>query len=95
MTASEVIREVAKTSGLTIKDTTKFMRALEEVVETHIATEDEIRVFNGLKVGTKMAAARKYRNPQTGELETIAAHKAGYTKLGKRFKDIVKDNAEN
>ena len=63
----------------------KFTALLSDIVKSG----DEVPLGNLGKFVVVERAARKCRNPQTGETMTIAASKAPKFKAGKALKDMV------
>lgn len=90
MRSYDVLREVAKESGFSIKDTREFMRALERVVEKNLYTQDEMRLFQGLRIGTRVAPPHVYKNQHTGEMVSLPARRVPYARFGSKYKNMVK-----
>ena len=77
---AELIEKVASATDLTKKDATAAVDAVFSTIQDALA--------NGEKVRER--AARKGRNPQTGEEIEIPASKVPAFKPGKALKDAVK-----
>ncbi len=90
MTKSELIEQVSeKVKNFTPKDVEVIVNSIfESMIET-LAKGDgiEIRGFGSFKV--KDRAARKGRNPKTGETIDVAAKKVPFFKVGKELKEMV------
>ncbi|NFA03601.1 HU family DNA-binding protein [Weissella cibaria] len=86
----ELVNDVATTTGLTKKDATAAVDAVFASIQDTLAKGDKVQLigFGNFEVRTR--AARKGRNPQTGEEIEIAASKIPAFKPGKALKDAVK-----
>ncbi|HEY4400050.1 MAG TPA: HU family DNA-binding protein [Lactobacillaceae bacterium] len=86
----ELVDSVAKSTGLTKKDATAAVEAVFGSIETALKAGDKVQLigFGNFEVRTR--AARKGRNPQTGEEISIPASKIPAFKPGKALKDAVK-----
>ena len=69
----ELVNDVATTTGLTKKDATAAVDAVFASIQDTLAKGDKVQLigFGNFEVRTR--AARKGRNPQTGEEIEIAA----------------------
>ena len=86
----ELVDSVAKATGLTKKDAVASVDAVFASIQDTLAKGDKVQLigFGNFEVRTR--AARKGRNPQTGEEIEIAASKVPAFKPGKALKDAVK-----
>ena len=86
----ELVNDVATTTGLTKKDATAAVDAVFASIQDTLAKGDKVQLigFGNFEVRTR--AARKGRNPQTGEGIEIAASKIPAFKPGKALKDAIK-----
>ncbi|MFL4499533.1 HU family DNA-binding protein [Weissella sp. MSCH1] len=86
----ELVNDVATTTGLTKKDATAAVDAVFASIQDNLAKGDKVQLigFGNFEVRTR--AARKGRNPQTGEEIEIAASKIPAFKPGKALKDAIK-----
>ena len=89
---ADLLDGVASKSGLTKKDATAAVEALFEVVTETLASGERVQVIGFGSVEVRDRAARKGRNPQTGEEIEIPATKVPAFKAGKGLKDSVKGN---
>ncbi len=89
MNKADLIGAVAQQSGLTKKDSEAAIDAFVTVVEDSLAKEEKVVLVGFGTFETKQRAARKGRNPQTGESIDIPASKAPVFKAGKSLKDKV------
>ncbi|QAT25394.1 HU family DNA-binding protein [Weissella cibaria] len=86
----ELVNDVATTTGLTKKDATAAVDAVFASIQDTLAKGDKVQLigFGNFEVRTR--AARKGRNPQTGEEIEIAASKIPAFKPGKALKGAIK-----
>lgn len=86
----ELVNDVATTTGLTKKDATAAVDTVFASIQDTLAKGDKVQLigFGNFEVRTR--AARKGRNPQTGEEIEIAASKIPAFKPGKALKDAIK-----
>ena len=89
MNKSELIDAMSKEAGLTKKDTEAALKAFTKVVSEELTKGSNVSLvgFGTFDVGTR--AARKGRNPKTGEEIEIKASKSPKFKAGKALRDLV------
>lgn len=90
MNKTELINAVAETSELSKKDATKAVDAVFASITDALAKGDKVQLIGFGNFEVRERAARKGRNPQTGEEIEIAASKIPSFKPGKALKDAVK-----
>lgn len=90
---ADLIDGVVSKSGLTKKDATAAVEGLFDVVTETLAEGERVQIIGFGSFEVRDRAARKGRNPQTGEEIQIPATKVPAFKAGKGLKDAVKDNA--
>lgn len=90
MNKTELIAKVAETTELTKKDSTKAVDAMLEAIADSLKAGDKVSLVGFGNFEVRERAARKGRNPQTGEEIEIAASKMPAFKAGKELKDSVK-----
>lgn len=88
MNQKELIQSVADKAGLSAKDATAAVRALTESIAAALAKGISVRTTLGTFAVSKRAA-RKGRNPATGEAIRIAASKSVRFKAAQAVKDRV------
>ena len=90
MNRSEIINKIAYSSKLTRHDVVLALDSFVEVVTGALAENEIVHLtgFGTFRVGKR--AARKGRNPKTGEEINIPASKSPKFKPGKSLKDAVK-----
>ena len=87
---ADLIDGVASKSGLTKKDATAAVEGLLETVTETLAEGERVQVIGFGSFEVRERAARKGRNPQTGDEIEIPATKVPAFKAGKGLKDAVK-----
>lgn len=87
---SEFLSELAERTGFTKKDLATVLAAEETVFTDILANGDSLKLIGFGTFEVRDRAARKGRNPQTGEDIQIPAGKVPAFKPGKALKDAVK-----
>ena len=90
MNKTELITSVAEAAGLTKKDATKAVEAVFDTIQSTLARGEKVQLIGFGNFEVRERAARKGRNPQSGEEIDIAASKVPAFKAGKALKDAVK-----
>jgi DNA-binding protein HU-beta len=90
MNKTELINKVAELSELTKKDATKAVDAVFQSISDALQEGDKVQVIGFGNFEVRERAARKGRNPQTGEEIEISASKVPAFKPGKALKDVLK-----
>lgn len=94
MNKTELVEMIAEKCEMTKAAAERVLGAILDVITTSL--REEIPVVLPKKFGTfvvRKRAARKGRNPQTGEEINIKAAKVVGFKAGKALKDAVKDQS--
>jgi len=86
---SEIIKQVAESTGNTIKDTENTINSLFKVVGDNLVNNDKIQFTGFGSFNAKNVPARKGRNPQSGAEIEIAARRQATFSVGKELKDKV------
>ncbi|MBO8142409.1 MAG: HU family DNA-binding protein [Firmicutes bacterium] len=89
MTKSDLVDRVAEKSGLTKKDAGRAVDALFEAVTEALAGGERVQVVGFGTFEVRERAARRGRNPQTGQDIQISARKIPAFKAGKALKESV------
>lgn len=89
MTKSEFISNVAKKAELTNKDTSKCVSAVFDTIRDILVAGDSISIKGFGSFVLRHHAARKGRNPQTGEPITIPESNAPAFVVSKVLKAAV------
>ena len=87
---AELIETVASSTGLTKKDATAAVDAVFSTIQETLAKGEKVQLIGFGNFEVRERAARKGRNPQTGQEIQIAASKVPAFKPGKALKDAVK-----
>ncbi|SFB88396.1 DNA-binding protein HU-beta [Alkalibacterium subtropicum] len=87
---AELIEKVASSADLTKKDATAAVEAVFESIKDTLADGEKVQIIGFGNFEVRDRAARKGRNPQTGEEIQIPATKVPAFKAGKALKDAVK-----
>lgn len=90
MNKSELINSVAELAELSKKDATKAVDAVLQTIQDALAKGEKVSLIGFGNFEVRERAARKGRNPQTGEEIEIAASKVPAFKPGKALKEAVK-----
>ncbi|MFC4770460.1 HU family DNA-binding protein [Enterococcus hermanniensis] len=90
MNKQSLVEQVAEKTGLTKKDAASAVDALFNGIQSSLQDGEKVQVIGFGNFEVRERAARKGRNPQTGEEITIAASKSPAFKAGKQLKDAVK-----
>ena len=86
----ELVTDVATATGLTKKDATAAVDAVFASIQDTLAKGEKVQLSGFGNIEVRSSAARKGRNPQTGEEIEIAASKIPAFKPGKALKDAIK-----
>lgn len=88
---AELVSNVAATvTGLTKKNATEAVDAVFSSIQEFLANGEKVQLIGFGNFEVRQRAARKGRNPQTGEEINIPASKVPAFKPGKALKDAVK-----
>ncbi len=90
MNKSELINSVAESTEMSKKDATKAVEAVFQTIQDALSRGEKVSLIGFGNFEVRERAARKGRNPQTGEEIEIAASKVPAFKAGKALKDAVK-----
>jgi DNA-binding protein HU-beta len=90
MNKTELINAVAETGELSKKDATKAVDAVFDSILNALKDGDKVQLIGFGNFEVRERAARKGRNPQTGDEIEISASKVPAFKPGKALKDAVK-----
>jgi DNA-binding protein HU-beta len=93
MNRSELIDLIADKAELTKSSAERALGALLDSITTSLKKDEPVVLVNFGTFVVRQRAARKGRNPQTGQEIKIKAAKVVGFKAGKALKDAVKDEA--
>ena len=88
---AELVDRVAKKTQLTKKDVSAAVDALFETIQEALQAGEKVQVIGFGNFEVRERAARKGRNPQSGEEIQLEASKVPAFKAGKALKDAVKN----
>ncbi|MDG4656092.1 HU family DNA-binding protein [Ectobacillus antri] len=89
MNKTDLVNAVAEASDIAKKDATKAVDAVFDAILEALKNGDKVQLIGFGNFEVRERAARKGRNPQTGEEIEIAASKVPAFKPGKALKDAV------
>lgn len=89
MNKTELINKVAEATDATKKDAGKAVEAVLDAITEALREGDKVQLVGFGNFEVRERAARKGRNPQTGEEIEIAASKVPAFKPGKQLKENV------
>lgn len=89
MNKSDLVNAISAKTGATKKDTEETLNALLDSIKDALVNGEKVQLVGFGSFETKVRAARKGKNPQTGAEMKIPACKAPSFKAGKALKDIV------
>lgn len=90
MNKGDLVSAMAEVTGMTKKDTAVAVDAFIEVVSETLEKGEDVALVGFGTFKVKERAARKGRNPQSGEEIDIPASNVVSFKVGKTLKDAVK-----
>ncbi|OPY58867.1 MAG: DNA-binding protein HU [Pelotomaculum sp. PtaU1.Bin035] len=89
MNKAELISNVAEKTELTKKDSEKAVGAVLDTINEALSKGDKVQLVGFGTFEIRERAARKGRNPQTGEEINIEAARVPVFKAGKALRDSV------
>ena len=89
MNRQELVDALVKETGASKKDTEAFLKAFIETVEKQVKKGDKVQLVGFGTFEQRKRAARKGKNPLTGDTIKIAAAKVPAFKPGAAFKELV------
>ncbi len=90
MTKAELVAEIAKQAGITKKEADAALKAAVAAISKALKNGERVAI-PGLGIFTvKQRAARKGRNPRTGEVIEIPARKVVAFKPAKDLRESIK-----
>lgn len=89
MNKSELITRVSEIAELSKKDATKAVDAVFDAISEALQQGDKVQLVGFGNFEVRERAARKGRNPQTGEEIEISASKIPAFKPGKALKEGI------
>ncbi|MFS0787628.1 HU family DNA-binding protein [Shouchella sp. 1P09AA] len=90
MNKTELINALAERAELSKKDATTAVNSMFDLIAESLEKGETVQLIGFGNFEVRERAARKGRNPQTGEEIDISATKTPAFKAGKQLKDAVK-----
>jgi DNA-binding protein HU-beta len=89
MNRADYVKAIAQKTGYTQKDVKAVIDAAQEIAYNTMASEDEVKVFDGLTLIGVHKDATTARNPMDGSTVNVPAKTVPKAKWGKAAKDAV------
>ena len=86
---TELIAKIADEAGITKTDAEKALSALQTVLVDSLAAGESVKITGLMSVERTNRAARKGRNPRTGELIPIAARRVVTFHASSKLKELI------
>lgn len=83
MNKTELVEAIASKTGLSKKDAESSLKAFTETVTEELKAGGKVQLVGFATFDVKERAARKGKNPQTGEVINIPATKVAHAKMAK------------
>ena len=90
ITKTDLVEAVAEKTGLTKADSDRALSAILDTISTALSREQSVQITGFGTFEVRDRAARKARNPQTGEEIDVPATQVPAFRAGKTLKDVVK-----
>jgi len=94
MNLSELVNQVSLESGLTKQDVKRVIQATFGAIVETVATDKEVVLVGFGKFAPRQSAARKGRNPSTGEEIDIPASRGMRFAPGKPVREVLNPRKE-
>lgn len=89
MNKTELVKNIAKKTGLKVKDVDLVYKELVDVIGGTLAKGEKVQLIGFGTFETRKRSARQGRNPRTGEVMKIKAATVPAFKPGKALKERV------
>jgi DNA-binding protein HU-beta len=89
MNKSQLVSTMAEAADLSLSAAEKALAAALDAISTTLAKGEAVSLIGFGNFGVKKRAARKVRNPRTGEEMMIKAVTVPFFKAGKNLKETV------
>ena len=89
MNKVELVEAMAEKTGMSKKDAETALKAFTGIIQNELKKGEKVSLVGFGTFEVAKRAARKGRNPQTGEEMKISASKSPKFKAGKAFKDAL------
>jgi len=91
ITKKELTKEIAGRANITHKEAMRIFDIVQETFYEALATQEDVKLFDGVIFSVKDTAPRVGRNPMTGETVNIPAKKKASVRFGKTIKNLLAD----
>lgn len=95
MNRTELVEVISDKAGISKASAEKVLGAVLDSITLSLTKDEPVVLVNFGTFVVKQRAARKGRNPQTGEEIKIKASKVVSFKAGKALKDAIKEKAKD
>ena len=89
MNKAKLVENIAEKQGLTKAESERIVEQIIDEILTAVSKKDEVSIAGFGAFSARKRAARKGRNPKTGEAIQIPASTSPKFKAAKAFKDAV------
>ncbi len=89
ITKKDLMKEVAGRANITQKEATRIFDIIQDTFYDALASQEDVKLFDGVTFSVKDVAARTGRNPLTGESINIPAKKKASVRFGKTVKELL------
>ena len=89
MNKVELVEAMAEKTGMSKKDAEAALKAFTGIIQNELKKGEKVSLVGFGTFEVAKRAARKGRNPQTGEEMKISASKSPKFKAGEAFKDAL------
>ncbi|MCL6453843.1 MAG: HU family DNA-binding protein [Alicyclobacillus sp.] len=90
MTKSDLIRTVSAQTGYTRKEVRQVVETLFRAIQDALCEGEKVQLVGFGNFEARERAARRGRNPQTGEVIDIAASRVPTFRAGKNLRAVVR-----
>ena len=94
MTKSDIIEKIQTTTGMTKKEATEVIECFLDTVKAVLGKGDGLKIARFGNFEVKAKAARRGRNPQTGEEITIVPRQVLKFKASNFLKQAINNRTE-
>ena len=89
MTKADIIRNVHERMGISKSDSARFVESVFDIIKETLTGGEDVKISGFGKLNIKEKAARRGRNPQTGEEIKISARRVLTFKSSQVLKEAL------
>ncbi|MBW2598630.1 MAG: integration host factor subunit alpha [Deltaproteobacteria bacterium] len=89
MTKADIIRNVHERIGISKSDSARLVESVFEIIKETLAGGEDVKISGFGKLNIREKAARRGRNPQTGEEMKISARRVLTFKSSQVLKKVL------